>query len=86
VIRKPQGKRSFWNSRRLLEYNIKIDLRYIDWGIKTLHEMNSLWVGYNGTVVGFCNDGDESSGSIKEHLIIKVFTIMFSSKTLHDEI
>jgi hypothetical protein len=61
LVERPEGKRPLCRPRRRWEDNIKMDLR--ETGI---HEVN--WIGLaqdKSPVAGFCEHGDEPSGSIK---------------------
>jgi len=59
-VGKPEGKRPLGRPRSRWEDNIKMDLRDLEWG----HGLDCFGPGW-GQVAGFCECGNEPSGSIK---------------------
>jgi hypothetical protein len=59
IVGKPEGKRPLKRPRHKWKDNIKMDLK---WGLGC--ELDSSGSGY-GPVLGSCEHGNESSGSIK---------------------
>jgi hypothetical protein len=72
LVGRPDGRRPLGRPRRRWEDNIKIDLREIridgaNWIqlAQDRGELNSAGSGY-GPMAGFCEHGEEPSGSIKK--------------------
>jgi hypothetical protein len=61
LVEKPGGKRPLGRPRRRWEENIKMDLQKVGCGVYGLDRAGS----GKGQVVGTCECGNETSGSIK---------------------
>jgi hypothetical protein len=66
LMGKAEGKRSLGRPRRRWEDGIRMDLREIGWGEYRLDQADS----GQAPVAGFCEYGDETSGSGATELII----------------
>jgi hypothetical protein len=61
LVGRPEGKRPLGRPRRRWESNIKMDLREI-----LIHGTNWIRLGQESPVAGFCEHGNETSGSINK--------------------
>jgi hypothetical protein len=61
LVRRPKGKRPLGRRKHRWEDNIKMDLREIG-----IDGARWIWLAEDGPVVGFCEHGNEPSGSVKK--------------------
>jgi hypothetical protein len=80
LMGKPEGRRPLGRSRRRWEDGVRMDLREIGLGVCGLDSTGS----GQGPMAGYCECGDEPSGSCATELVIDpIYPVRFSPRIIY---